>query len=325
MTPAASELAVGSSASVRVPATSANIGPGFDSLGVALALWDDVHVEVTAGGLAFDVAGEGAQAVPHDETHLVIRTLRAALQRMSFTAPGLALRSTNRIPHGRGLGSSAAAICAGILLARKLVGQQDEAANSDHLVDDEAVLAFADELEGHPDNVAACLLGGATLAWVEGQSASATAGAPSTVARAIRLGLRSTIAAVVFIPPFESSTHVARGLLPESVPHVDAAANAARSGLLVAALTSFPELLLPATEDRLHQRYRASAMPESAALMTALRDGGIAATISGAGPTVLVLLTGDEDQDHALSYTPAGWHSAALAVDAIGALEASSR
>lgn len=323
--PVASELDVGSAASVRVPATSANLGPGFDSLGLALALWDDVHVEVTAGGLAFDVAGEGAQAVPRDDTHLIIRALRAALLRMSFTAPGLSLRSTNRIPHGRGLGSSAAAICAGILVARELVRQQDDAARFTDPLDDEAVLALAGELEGHPDNVAACLLGGATLAWTDGQNAPTTAGAAPTSARAIRLDLRSTIAAVIFIPPFKSSTHVARGLLPELISHADASANAARSGLLVAALTSFPELLLTATEDRLHQRYRASAMPESAALMTALREGGIAATMSGAGPTVLVLLTGDEDQARALSYAPAGWRSAAVTVDTIGALGASIR
>lgn len=326
---------VSGSASIRVAATSANLGPGFDSLGLALALYDDVQVEVTAGGLQFNLSGEGATAVPRDETHLVISALRVALDQMNSTAPGLSLRSTNRIPHGRGLGSSAAAICAGILLARQLAGArrdgdvdsdvatQNNAGGTepDKRLDDDEVLVLAAELEGHPDNVAACLLGGATLAWIDGAiDASTGTGAPPGTARALRLDIRPEITAMVFIPPFESSTKLARGLLPELVPHGDAAANAARSALLVTALTTRPDLLLIATEDRLHQPYRAPAMPDSAALMTALRSSGIAATISGAGPTVLALVSTGEDGARALSYAPAGWRVLPLAVDFIGAL-----
>ncbi len=331
---------VSGSASIQVGATSANLGPGFDSLGLALALYDDVAVEVTAGGLQCDLSGEGSTAVPRDETHLVISALRVALDQTGRTAPGLSLRSTNRIPHGRGLGSSAAAICAGILLARALAiqpldvdGSGDAHAGSavDRRLSDDDVLVLAAELEGHPDNVAACLLGGATLAWTDqlvttststrpGTSISTDTGAPVGIARALALGIRPEITAVMFIPPFESSTKLARGLLPESVPHGDAAANAARSALLVTALTSRPDLLLIATEDRLHQPYRASAMPDSAELMTSLRSHGIAATISGAGPSVLALVGTDQDRARALAYAPAGWRAQPLAVDTTGAL-----
>jgi homoserine kinase len=150
---------------VRVPATSANLGPGFDSLALALDLYDDVSVELTEGALRFDVSGEGAGEVARDESHLVVRALRQALQELGGRAGGLTLRSTNRIPHGRGLGSSAAAICAGVLLARELVdGDRVRDGQTGRSVDDGGLLALASSIEGHPDNVAACLLGGATLA-----------------------------------------------------------------------------------------------------------------------------------------------------------------
>lgn len=327
---------VSGSASIRVGATSANLGPGFDSLGLALALYDDVRVEVTAGGLEFDLSGEGATAVPRDGSHLVLSALRVALERMGRTASGLSLCSTNRIPHGRGLGSSAAAICAGILLARSLAVQPADVdgvvetgadcSGNQPLADDE-VLALAAELEGHPDNVAACLLGGATIAWTDALSATNTStrsdtdtDTPSGTARALRLPLHPEITGVVFIPPYESSTKLARSLLPELVPHGDAAANAARSALLVTALTSRPDLLLIATEDRLHQRYRAPAMPDSAALLMSLRSRGVAATISGAGPTVLALVSTAEDRMRTLSYALPGWRALPLAVDTAGAL-----
>lgn len=323
---------VSGSASVRVAATSANLGPGFDSLGLALALYDDVEAEVTAGGLEFDVSGEGASTVPRDETHLVIFALRVALDQMGRTAPGLMLRSTNRIPHGRGLGSSAAAICAGILLARALAAQSpkiDGGVNADadcagnQALDDDDVLVLAAEIEGHPDNVAACLLGGATLAWIDDLSAARTGtgtDGPAGPARAIGLPLCPDITVVVFIPPVASSTRLARGLLPDQVSHRDAADNAARSALLVTALTTRPDLLLIATEDRLHQHYRAPAMPDSAALMTSLRNRGVAAAISGAGPTVLALVGTAEDRAQALACAPTGWRALPLAVDTTGAL-----
>ena len=256
---------------VRTPATSANLGPGFDALGLALDLYDDVVAAVTDEGLSIDVAGEGAD-LPRDEKHLVVRAMRTTFDRLGGQPRGLELACANRIPHGRGLGSSASAIVAGVMLARGLVlgGEQE--------LTTEGVLALASEIEGHPDNVAACILGGLTIAWVDDDGA-----------HAVRVDGVGGVTPVLAIPPFESSTKKARGLLPAEVPHADAARNAGRSALLVAALTGSPRSLFAATEDSLHQSYRVSAMKRSAALMEKLRARGLSAVISGAGPTVLTL------------------------------------
>ena len=306
-------------ASVRVAATSANLGPGFDSLGLALGIYDDVTVEIVENGVHIEMMGEGADSLARDETHLVLRSLRAALERMDARAPGITLRSINRIPHGRGLGSSAAAICAGVLLARSLVlaaaaatpAGAGSAVGEGTVLDGPEMLALAGEIEGHPDNVAACLLGGATLAWTD---------AGSGQARAIRLPLDAALHAAVFIPDFESSTELARGLLPATVAHADAAANAARSAMLVAALAGRLDLLLSATEDRLHQPYRAGAMPASAALMDTLRANGIAATISGAGPSVLVMTATAAEVARTAQFTPTGWRQLVVPIAWTGAL-----
>src|SRR4051812_3114471 len=283
---------------VRVPATSANLGPGFDALGLALALQDELQAEVTDAGLHIEVTGEGGGLVARDETNLVVRAMRAAFTALGVEPRGLSLACRNAIPHSRGLGSSAAAIVGGLLLARALVtGGELRLADAD-------VLALAGELEGHPDNVAACLLGGLTIAW------SASGGA-----RAIRRDVDPAVAPVVLIPPFSASTELARRLLPESVPHGDAAFAAGRAALLVAALTGAPQALLAATEDRLHQSYRAPAMPESAALVSELRAAGHAAVISGAGPTVLVLATGEPGAAAVAAAAPEGWRVERLAVD----------
>ncbi|MDX6205478.1 MAG: homoserine kinase, partial [Frankiales bacterium] len=245
---------------MRVPATSANLGPGFDSLGLALGLYDDLAVRITDDGIAVDVHGEGADEVPRNGKHLVVRAMQATFARLGGQPRGIELSCANRIPHGRGLGSSAAAICAGITAARALTLAGDQT------IDDDAAFALANELEGHPDNVAACMYGGLTIAWTGGDGA-----------RAVRLDPSSQIVPVVFVPPGQLATAKARRLLPESVPHPDAAANAGRAALLVEAMTRRPELLLDATEDRLHQSYRAPAMKRSAGLVAKLRDAGIAA------------------------------------------------
>jgi len=263
---------------VRVPATSANLGPGFDALGLALGLHDEIDVRVTASGLDLEVSGEGADDVADaGEKHLVVRAMRAAFDDLGAAQPaGLALRCVNRIPHGRGLGSSAAAIVAGVLAARALAGASLAAADA---------LPLASELEGHPDNVAPCLFGGLTIAWTTG-ARSTGAGA-----RAVRLEPLAEVRPVAFIPPSPVSTELARGLLPPTVPHADAAANAGRAALLVAALTARADALLDATEDRLHQDYRAPAMPATHDLVRRLRSAGVPAVVSGAGPAVLALLT----------------------------------
>jgi len=282
-----------------VPATSANLGPGFDSAGLALTLYDDVVVRISDSGLVVDVAGEGADDLPRNSRHLVVRSLRTTFERLGGQPRGLEVVCANRIPHSRGLGSSSAAICAAVLAARALVvGGEDQ-------LDDDAVLALATELEGHPDNVAACLRGGATFAW----------GDPVQV---LRLDTHDDLAPVALVPTTRSSTKKARGLLPDAVPFADAALNAGRAALLPTALSAAPQLLFAATEDRLHQQYRASAMPRSNELVRALRDEGVPAVISGAGPTVLALVT-TADVDRVIELAPPGWTVLALSVAADGA------
>ena len=260
---------------VRVPATSANLGPGFDALGLALGLHDDVDAWVCESGLSIEISGEGADLAGAGEEHLVVRAMRAAFAVAGGQPPGIGLRCVNRIPHGRGLGSSAAAIVAGMLAARALAEPGPPAPDGADCADgagrlpDGALLGLATELEGHPDNVAACLGGGLTIAWTED-------GQP----RMVRLEPLPEIRPVVCVAPAPVRTEVARRLLPDVVPHRDAAANAGRSALLVAALTQLPArapetagALLAATRDWLHQDYRAPAMPETTALVGRLRGG----------------------------------------------------
>ena len=286
---------------VTVPATSANLGPGFDALGLALDLRDELTAAVGTT-TSITATGEGADQIPHDETHLVIRAMRATFDRLGVQPDGIELRTTNVIPHGRGLGSSAAAIVGGILLARALVD------DGDTRLPTADALALASSIEGHPDNVAPCLLGGFTIAWAD------------DAGRAAARRLDPTgIHPVVFVPPTALSTEVARAALPAQVPHAHAARNASRAALLVAAMTGAPELLLVATEDLLHQPYRAPSMPASAELLDRLRAAGHAAVISGAGPSVLVLATNPDESGECRKLVPDGWVVFPLAVDLSGA------
>jgi len=289
---------------VRVPATSANLGPGFDTLGLALDLHDELEAEVVADGLAVDVRGYGAGEVPLDERHLVVRAMRAAFDRLGKQPAGLRLSCVNAIPHARGLGSSSAAIVAGVWLARELV------AGGRLLLDDAALLDLAAQLEGHPDNIAPALLGGFVIS---GRDDDGTFWG-------VRGSVDPRVSAVVYVPTTPVTTEAARGLLPSEVPHGDAAANAGRAALLVAALAGQPEHLLRATEDRLHQEFRRPAMPESLALVAALRAEGVPAVISGAGPTVLAFADGTAATGEALrARCPRGWQVHALAISATGA------
>lgn len=303
---------------VRVPATSANLGPGFDALGLALALHDDVEVRALGSAeVVVDVVGEGEQDVPSGEDHLVVRALRHALDHVGAPQTGLHLTCRNRIPHGRGLGSSAGAVVAGLLAARALVAEPES-------LDDDVVLALATELEGHPDNAAPALLGGATVAWCDDAAAGGAV-------HAVRLPVDAAIAPVVVVPGTRLATSHARGVLPATVPHADAAFQAGRAALLVEALGRRPDLLLPATEDRLHQGYRRPVMRESMALVDALRARDVPAVVSGAGPTVLVLARstggpgtpGATDADAALEAvfggSMGGWRIVRLAIETDGA------
>jgi homoserine kinase len=256
---------------VRVPASTANLGPGFDALGMALGLYDTVEVTVTDGGVRVEVTGEGAGQVPTDESHLVVRALRAGVDALGVSLPGVFLRCHNAIPHARGLGSSAAAIVAGVAAAYGLAGKPL----------DEHALQLAAEFEGHADNAAASLYGGLVLAWQEGPDY-----------RAVRFDPHQDVSPVVLVPDAHSATSVTRGLLPDNIPHSDAAFAAGRCALAVHALTTRPDLLLPATEDRLHQDYRADAWPDTMRMVRELRGNGVPATVSGAGPTVFALPSG---------------------------------
>jgi homoserine kinase len=272
----ATGVAIGPTVTVRVPATSANLGPGFDSFGLALAHFDEVTASRTDGGLSVQVRGVGADEVPLTAEHLVVRAIVRAYAEVGTPLPGLRLSCVNRIPHGGGLGSSASAIVAGLLVGRELI-----VADGGGRLTDDQVLGLGAEMEGHPDNVAPAIFGGFTLAY------SGDDGRPVAVRREVHPDVR----VVVFSAHQSSSTNHTRGLLPAMVPHADASANAAAAGLLVHALTSDPAHLMPATRDRLHQDYRAPAMPESARLVADLRAAGVAAVISGAGPSVIALVT----------------------------------
>jgi homoserine kinase len=262
-------LSPGKSVLVEVPATSANLGPGFDCFGLALDWRERVSMAVIERGFQIDVSGEGAAELPRDESHLIIRSALVGLADLGVTAPGLWLGCRNTIPHGRGLGSSSAAIVAGLVAAAGLAEIQ---------VEPDWLLGHANAIEGHPDNVAAAVYGGFVLAY-QGRTGV-------TVAQG---QVDASIGAALFIPEASVATDAARDLLPETVPHVDAAANSGRAALLVHALASEPDLLYDATCDWLHQRYREAAMPRSYELMKSLRGQGLAAMISGAGPSVLVL------------------------------------
>ena len=277
----------GRSVIVRVPATSANLGPGFDTLGLALAVYDELIVTASATpGVLVDVNGVGDGDVPTDESNLVARAIAYTFEHVGQPVPGLHLVANNVIPHGGGLGSSAAAIVSGVMAAKGLLDGIVE-------IDDERMLVIATELEGHPDNVAPALLGGLTIAW------TAESG---PLAR--KLDVHHGVLPPVFVPDHSVSTALARSLQPALVPFEDAVFNVSRAALLIAALTQSPELLMEATEDRLHQEYRASAMPETNSLMHLLREHGFAAVVSGAGPSILVLANEPTQREAAARSSP---------------------
>jgi homoserine kinase len=300
-------LTAGRSVAVEVPATAANLGPGFDCFGLALDWRERVNLAVIEQGYQIEVSGEGAADLPRDESHLIIRSALVGLADLGVRTPGLWLGCRNTIPHGRGLGSSSAAIVAGLVAAAGLAQVK---------VKPDWLLGHANAIEGHPDNVAAAVYGGFVLAY-EGR----------TGVRVAQGHVDPSIGAALYIPEMSLATAAARGLLPDTVPHVDATANSGRAALLVHAMASEPDLLYDATHDWLHQGYREPAMPRSYELMKSLRGRGFAAMISGAGPSVLVLgrkadLAALEDQQaNGFSLQLSGIGSAAsiLELDAAGA------
>lgn len=294
---------------VRVPATSANLGPGFDTLGIALAYGDElVATTREEPGATVSVTGVGEGEVPADASNLVVRSAAHVFERLGRPVPGLEITAHNRIPHGRGMGSSGSAIVAGVMIAAGLL--QSDPVDPLELSEEE-LLAFATELEGHPDNVAPALFGGLTIAWTTEQGP-----------RFKKLMVHRGVAPLVLVPSFTMSTELARSLQPKHVPHEDAVFNVSRSALLIAALTQSPELLLEATEDRLHQNYRGDAMPVTRDLIGELREAGHPAVVSGAGPSILVLANSPAERLGAADLVAERhpeWRSLILAVDTKGA------
>ncbi|WP_025735155.1 homoserine kinase [Mycobacterium genavense] len=282
------KLPAGLVASAAVSASSANLGPGFDSLGLALSLYDEIILETTDSGLVVQVEGEGAGQVPLGPEHLVVRAIERGLQAAGVRAPGMVVRCRNAIPHSRGLGSSAAAVVSGLAAVNGLVAQMDSTPFSDA-----QLIQLAAEFEGHPDNAAAAVLGGAVVSWTE-------QGGEAPVYSAIPLALHPDIRLFCAIPEQRSSTAETRVLLPAQVSHEDARFNVSRAALLVVALTERPDLLMAATEDLLHQPQRAPAMPASAEYLRLLRRLNVSATLSGAGPSVIALTTESELPSEAL-------------------------
>ncbi len=288
----------------RIPATSANLGPGFDTFGLALSFYDEYEAEVISSGLEIVIHGEGESVAPTDESNLIYRAMKLVFDANGKAVPPIRLTCHNNIPHGRGMGSSGAAVAGGVMLAAGLLATEIE-------LSEQQLLEYATELEGHPDNVAPALFGGLTIAWVD-----------ETGPHHKKLAVHRGLSPLVLVPPHQMSTKLARSLQPESVPHTDAVFNVSRSALLVAALTQSPELLLAATEDRLHQNYRASAMPETSELISLLRAEGHPAVVSGAGPSVLVLEDDPVKRLKAVSLAEQKfpqWRALTLAVDVKGA------
>jgi len=283
-------LPAGLTASAVVSASAANLGPGFDSLGLALSLYDEIVVTTIDSGLQVEVEGEGAGQVPLGSEHLVVRAVERGLAAAGATVPGLAVRCRNDIPHSRGLGSSAAAVVGGLAAANGVLTQ----AGWNSLTKPQ-LIQLASEFEGHPDNASAAVLGGAVVSWTE------EAGGRSTYS-AVPLRLHPDIRIFSAIPAERSLTAATRVLLPGRVSHEDARFNVSRAALLVVALTERPDLLLAATEDVLHQPQRAAAMPTSAEYLQLLRRCDVAAALSGAGPAVIALATRPELPAEALEF-----------------------
>jgi len=284
-------LVRGSSVRVRVPGSSANIGPGFDSIGLALGIWDEYVATVTADPtLGIDVEGEGAGELPCDERHLVHRSMLRAWEQLQVEAPaGLHLSCRNGVPQGRGLGSSATSIVAGIVAAQGLCDIATGREGADGSFDHAFTNNLATAIEGHPDNVSASVFGGMTLSWADDLD-------PGQI-HSVQLDVTGDVIPLVFLPDTQLATAIARAALPEQIPLCLAALNSARVGLLVEAVTRRPELLLAATREWLHQEQRRTSFPDSMTLLDTLRGKGHAAVISGAGPSVLVLSTAAQLED----------------------------
>ena len=254
---------------VRVPATSANLGPGFDALGMALSIYLEVRFRPSER-LTIRATGRDAALISPGENNLIWQTALAVAQHCGRPMPGVEIEINNGIPIGKGLGSSAAALLAGVVLADEVLGVEWPRAR---------ILDEAARIEGHPDNVAACVLGSIVASAIDSGG----------VARAVRIELPERFGLAIVVPDFILPTSEARAALPDTYSRADAVFNIQRSALLIAAmLTQTTEVFHAALEDRLHQPYRARLVPGLAEMIALRRDGLLGAALSGAGPSVLV-------------------------------------
>lgn len=264
-------------AAILVPASSANLGPGFDSFGLSLDLHNRFEAEL-ADTWVVEVQGEGHGRLATDSTNLAAVAMASAFAEAGHPELKARISCANSIPTGSGLGSSSAAIVGGLLLGERLAGA--------HFTDERRI-ELATAIEGHPDNVAAAILGGFTVCWTD-----------SGLPRCARFEPARGLAVVVVTATSELATRTARAMLPDAVPHQDAAFNVAHAGLLAASIaTGRPELFGAALADRLHEPYRAAAVGDLHQVLAVLRDAGAAGVaLSGAGPTVIGLVAGDTDE-----------------------------
>jgi len=276
---------------VRVPATSANLGAGFDCFGLALDLCNEVTLDTEAEpGVTWE--GEGADELPTDGSDLISRAIATAAGREGAELSPFRMSAVNRIPLERGLGSSSAAAVAGVVLGELLADPSRE-------VDPATVVELVAQIEGHPDNAAACAYGGFTLA-VEGG--------------VVRLDPHPSLRPVVMIPQARSSTEASRRALEDRVPREDAVFNLQQSALTVVAMTQRPDLLSWALRDRLHQRPRLEAVPEVLSVYLELEGARLPVCLSGAGPTLIAF----ESEAHPVPDPGAGWRALRPGVRALG-------
>lgn len=264
---------------IRVPGTTANCGPGFDAMGIACTIYNELELTLSnEGGITLEVIGEGAGAIPADNSNIVVKAIKMVLAKTGHNYQGIKLKLTNNIPLARGLGSSAAAIVGGLIAANELTG---------NTLTKENILDMATAIEGHPDNVAPAIFGGITISILA-----------SGNTQYLRFLPPNDFSMVVVIPSFNLSTRAARKVLPDSVPFSDAVFNVGRTALLVGALCCGElKLLSSALEDRLHQSYREKLIPGMAQVLSSARQAGaLGAALSGAGPCLIAFTSSNSEE-----------------------------